>query len=277
MSEIIIKTFQSKAGKLVYQKLIGCNQDAVIIYIHGLFPISFHSGKEFASQYQKYTLSEYSLLIPHLIGFGDSEKPDNLDVYTMENQSQYLHDLLLSENVHNVIIMASSMGGPVAISLIDKIKNSIDEKIIVKGLFYLEGNLDKNDTFFSSRIAKNPFEQYKEQFDIGIDDLIRRSQPENAEILEGFRTIGPFALWGTANDLVKLSESNQLLPHLQQLIDFPAYFFFGEKNKGRFTSETLVKEASLPIIYITNAGHSMRYDNPEGFWKVVNKLLKSCL
>ncbi|MHA1913671.1 MAG: alpha/beta fold hydrolase [Promethearchaeota archaeon] len=277
MSEFTTKTFQSKAGKLVYQKLIGGNKDAVIIYIHGLFPISFRFGKEFADQYQKYAHLEYTLLIPHLIGFGDSEKPDNLDVYTMENQGQYLYNLLLSENVYNVIIMASSMGGPIAISLIDKIKNSIDEKMIVKGLFYLEGNLDKNDTFFSSRIANYPFEQYKEQFYSWIDDLIKKSQPERIEILEGYRVIGPFALWGTASDLVRLSEGDQLLPHLQQLIDFPAYFFFGEKNKGRFTSESLVKEAKLPLIYIPNAGHGVRVDNPEGFWKVVKELLKSCL
>ena len=101
----------------------------------------------------------------------------------MENQGQYLYNLLLSENVRSVIIIAISMGGPVAISLIDKIKNQLDEKIEVKGLIYLEGNLDKNDTFFSSRIAKYPFEQFKEQFDSWIDNLIKNSKPENLDFL----------------------------------------------------------------------------------------------
>ena len=44
------------------------------------------------------------------------------------------------------------MGGPIAISLIDKIKNQKIEEIKVKGLFYLEGNLDKNDAFFSDMV-----------------------------------------------------------------------------------------------------------------------------
>lgn len=277
MSEIITKTFQSDAAELVYHKLVGQNKDVVIIYIHGLAPISSLFIKMFADQYHEYSLSEYSFIIPNLIGFGESEKPDNLDVYTVENQGQCLYDLLLSENVRNVIIMAISMGGPVAISLIDKIKNQKIDEIKVKGLFYLEGNLDKNDAFFSSTIAKYPFDQFKEQYDSWVDNLIKMSKPEDVEYLEGFRAIGPYPIWGMAFDLVKLSESNQLLPHLQQLSNFPMYFVFGEKNKGRFTSESLVKEVNLPIIYIPNAGHSMRYDNPEGFWKAMKELLKTCL
>lgn len=277
MTEIITKAFQSDVGKLVYHKLAGQKKDVVVIYIHGLAPISSLYRKVFADQYNEYSLSDYSFIIPNLIGFGESDKPDTLDIYTMENQGQFLYDLLLSENVRNVIIMAISMGGPVAISLVDKIKNQIEEKIIIKGFFYLEGNLDKNDAFFSSTIAKYPFEQFKEQFDLWNDNLIRSSRREDLEFVEGFRAMGPYPIWGTAYDLVKLSESNQLLPHLQQLCDFPMYFIFGERNKGRFTSELLVKKANLPIIYIPKAGHAMRYDNPEGFWKIIKELLKSCL
>ena len=277
MSEIITKAFQSDGGKLVYHKLVGLNKDVVIIFIHGLYPISSLFIKEFADQHYEYSLSEYSFLIPNLMGFGESEKPDNLDIYTMENQGQYLYNLLLAENVRNVIIIAISMGGPVAISLIDNIKTQSDEKIKIKGLFYLEGNLDINDTFFSSRIAKYPFEQFKEQFDSWIDNFIKNAKTEDVEIWKGFHAIGPYPIWGTSHDLVKLSESNQLLPHLQELSDFPMYFVFGEKNKGRFTSESLVKKANLPVIYIPNAGHGMRQDNPEGFWKAIKDLLKNCL
>jgi len=277
MTEIKHKTFQSKGGKLVYHILIGLNKEVVILYIHGLAPISSLFIKRFIDQYHDFSLSEYSFIIPNLIGFGDSEKPDNLDIYIMENQGQYLYDLLLSEDIHKVIIIAMSMGGPVAISLIDKIRNEKNEKIEVKGLIYLEGNLDKNDTFFSSRIAKYPFKQFKEQFDSWINDFISRSKPENAGFWEGFRSMGPYPIWGSAYDIVILSESNQLLPRLQELSDFPMYFVFGERNKGRFTSESLVKEANLPVIYIPNAGHAMRDDNSEDFWEIIKNVLKNCV
>ncbi|MFW9880309.1 MAG: alpha/beta fold hydrolase [Candidatus Thorarchaeota archaeon] len=123
MVEFITKSFQTNVGRLVYHKLVGQNKDVVIVYIHGLAPISKLFVKGFADQFDEYSLSEYSFLIPQLIGFGESVKPDKLDVYTMKNQGRYLYKLLLLENVRNVIIMAISMGGPIAISLIDKIKN----------------------------------------------------------------------------------------------------------------------------------------------------------
>lgn len=276
MSEIMTKAFQTNAGKLVYYKFAGGKKDVTILYIHGLAPITSWFKEGFTHQYKEYSLSENSWLIPNLIGFGESEKPNKLDVYTMENQGQYLYELLLLEKVRNVIIMAHSMGGPVAISLIDKIKNQINTGIKIMGLFYLEGNLDKNDAFFSSTIAKYSFEQFKKQFDSWVDNLIKQWNLNNG-IYKGYRTSGPYSIWGSAYDLVRLSENNQLLPQLQQLIDFPVYFIFGEKNKGRFTSETLVKSAKLPVIYIPNAGHDMVFENPQEFWKIIKDLLKTCM
>ncbi len=172
--------------------------------------------------------------------------------------------------------MAHSMGGPIAISLIEKVKILKNNKINIKGLFYLEGNLDKNDAFFSSTIAKYPFEQYKKGFDLWIDNLIKQSKTQIFPELfrfESIRYLGPYSLWGSSYDLVKLSESNKLLPRLQRLIDFPVYFVFGEKNKGRFTSEALVKSALLPIIYIPNAGHLLLFENPTDFWEIVKELI----
>ncbi|MFX1323670.1 MAG: hypothetical protein ACFE8N_01855, partial [Promethearchaeota archaeon] len=83
------------------------------------------------------------------------------------------------------------------------------------------------------------------------------------------------AIWGSAIDVVKLSEENQILPQLQKLINFPVFFIFGEKNKGRFTSEELVKSKKLPVIYIPNTGHGMFFENPKEFWSVIKELFKS--
>ena len=271
MFDIPTKKFQTKAGKLVYYKSTGINKDIVILFIHGLF-----GNKDWFTYYCKeYSLDDYSWIVPDLIGYGESEKPDKLDFYTMGNQGQYLYDLLRLEKVHNVIIMAHSMGGPIAISLIEKVKN-LKNNIKIKGLFYLEGNLDKNDAFFSSTIAKYSFEQYKKEFDLRIENLIKKSKtpifPEFFR-LKTMRDLGPYSIWGSSYDLVKLSEGNQLLPRLQRLIDFPVYFVFGEKNKGKFTSETLVISAQLPIIYIPKAGHLLLFENPKDFWEIVKELI----
>jgi pimeloyl-ACP methyl ester carboxylesterase len=266
---LVKKTLQLNVGNLAYYKFVGGKNDMYILYIHGLGPITSSFIEEITRQHNEYSLSEYSWIIPHLIGFGKSEKPDKLEAYTMENQGRYLYELLRFEKVRKVIIMAHSMGGPVAISLIDKIQNQSNGEIEVKGLFYLEGNLDKNDTFLSSRIAQYPFEEFKQNFNDWTERMINQLNLD-------YSKSEPYPIWGSAYDLVELSE-DQLLPRLQKLIDFPVYFIFGEKNKGRFTSEELVKSEKLPVIYIPNTGHSMFFENPQDFWSVIKKLLNSCL
>ena len=272
MSEIVAKEFQTIAGKMVYNKFLGRKKEVVILYIHGLGPITSRYKEGFARQFKELFLSEYSVILPNLIGFGESAKPNQLDLYTMENQGQYLYNLLLVEKVRNVVIMATSMGGPIAISLIENIKNKKNNMIKIKGLLYLEGNLDINDTFFSSSITKYSFEQFKEQFDSWVDNQIEKWK---STYLEEYRSMGPWSIWGSAHDLVKLSESDQLFPRLLQLIEFPVYFIFGEKNIGRYTSETLIKNANLPVKYIPNAAHLMRIDNPQDYWKIIKELLQS--
>ena len=174
MSEIVTKECQTQAGKMVYNIFMGRKKEVVILYIHGLGPITSRYKEGFARQFKELFLSEYSIILPNLIGYGDSAKPGQLDFYTMENQSQYIYNLLNIENVRNVVVMATSMGGPIAVSLLEKIKNEKNSKISIKGLIYLEGNLDIKDAFFSSKIAKYSFEQFKEQFDSWVDNQIEK-------------------------------------------------------------------------------------------------------
>lgn len=272
MSEIKTNILETNDGNLVFYTFSDEKKENTILFIHGLAPITSKFKETFSNQYREYDLSGYSWLIPNLLGFGDSEKPDKLDVYTMENQSQYLYELLLLEKIRKVIIVAHSMGGPIAISLVNKIKNQPNDGIKVISLFYLEGNLDKNDAFFSSTIARHSFEQFKSNFDNWVDDIIK--QTKSVEF-EGYRSSGPFAVWGSAFDLVKVSEDNQLLPRLKGLLDFPVYFIFGEKNKGRFTSEELIRSNGYTIHFIPNTGHMMFFENPKEFWRIFKELLIS--
>ncbi|MFX1323669.1 MAG: alpha/beta fold hydrolase, partial [Promethearchaeota archaeon] len=171
---MVKRIFRSNAGNLVYYRFNGGNENVIILYIHGLIPVKPLFVQVFTRQHTEYSLSEYSWIIPYLIGFGESEKPDELEVYTMENQGQYLYELLLFEKVRDVVIMAHSMGGPIAKTLIDRIQNQPNGEIQVRGLFYLEGNLDKNDTFLSSTIAQYPFEEFKKKYHEWVEDMINQ-------------------------------------------------------------------------------------------------------
>ena len=274
MSEILGKKIETTFGELKYYRTKKGKHDFDILFIHGLGG----NKKWFPSHFKEYKLDEYSWIVPDLIGFGDSSKPDLQEAYTMSKQASNLRQLVIEEDVQSLVILAHSMGGPIAISLIEQLAQLIDPEIKVLGLFYLEGNLDKNDAFFSSQIAKHSFEEYEKNFESWLDDLIEKVEENDKEFFIDLREVGPSPLWASSVDLVSISESNQLLPRLQSAIrahDSPINFIFGERNKGLFTSETLIKRSQLPLIFIPEAGHAMFIDNPNSFWKNIKQLINS--
>ncbi|MFX1250885.1 MAG: alpha/beta fold hydrolase [Promethearchaeota archaeon] len=262
MYKILTKKISTQFGDLVYYRSINENQE--ILFIHGL-----GLNKEwFLQQYNPYSLYEFSWIVPDLIGHGRSAKPKYKQPYTMIQQAQNLLSVLIEEEVKEIVIIAHSMGGPIAISLIEQLIIQKISEIKPVGLFYLEGNLDANDAFISSQIAALSLEEFEKSF-----ESILRYYP--IKLHNHLREMGSYPLWASSLDIVSSSKTNQILPKLQKYLNFPVYFVFGEKNKGRFTSETLIKRAQLPLVFIPKAGHFMYDDNPNGFWKVIKQLIHS--
>ena len=275
MATINTKIFSTQHGDLEYYQVSNPDQEYGIIFIHGLT-----QNKEwFKEQYLEYNLNDYSWIVPDLLGHGKSDKPKQELAYSMKNQATVLHDLLIEENMSRIVIFAHSMGGPIAISLIEEILKTQNQKSInieVLGLFYLEGNLDKGDAFFSSTIAKYSLDVFETNFESFLQDLVKKwgSSIEIQSYHKKLRSVGPFPLCASCKDLTRLSISNELLPRLQKCLHFPVYFVFGEDNKGFYSSEVLVKEANLPIIFIPEAGHGLHLGNPRDFWQIIKDIIK---
>ncbi|MFX0182591.1 MAG: alpha/beta fold hydrolase [Candidatus Hodarchaeota archaeon] len=273
MTKILTKNITTDFGDLTYYRTRNENQDFEVLFIHGL-----GENKDwFPHQYESYSLKKFSWIVPDLIGYGESAKPKSKKAYQMDEQARNLVQLLVQEKIkkQSLVIIAHSLGGPIAISLIEQLSLLNDPEIKPLGLIYLEGNLDKNDAFFSSQIAKYSFDDYEQEFEGMLKDILEKPEDYPEGYYEKARNTGSFPLWATSVDVVLVSESNELLPRLQKHLDFPAYFVFGEKNKNRFPSETLIKNNELPLIYIPNCGHFMHLENPETFWKIITKLILS--
>ncbi|MHA2272202.1 MAG: alpha/beta fold hydrolase [Candidatus Hodarchaeales archaeon] len=269
MSKISVKTTSTPYGSLEYYRAVNPNQDSQFLWIHGL------GGNKtwFSQQYEPYSLSEYSWIVPDLLGYGQSAKPADPQAYTMAAQAQALLQLLKEEEVHSLSIFGHSMGGPIAISLLEQLMEQKDSHSIeLTGLFYLEGNLDKNDAFYSSQIAQYSYSDYERDF----DKLLAPSS-KFVDFYNEARNAGPMPIWASSRDVAALSESNTLFPRLQRLIqtlNLPVYFIFGEKNRGRFSSEDLVRKAQLPLIFIPDVGHDLQLESPATFWPKIKELLE---
>ena len=253
------KRFETGNGEIRYFRANNSQCPYDILFIHGL-----GADKEwFPEQFDEHSLDEHSWLVPDLLGFGQSAKPQLQDAYTMDNQADILMALLIEEGVKNLVILAHSMGGPIAVSLIERV--SRQSTIEIFGLFYLEGNLDADDAYLSGKFATHTFEEYAPAFQKRLENI----KDKDRDLYQVTKAIGPFPFWASSIDLVKASKSNQLLPRIQKFENLRIYFIFGELNKGRFSSEELIGNATLPILHIPDAGHMMYIDNPREFWRMI--------
>jgi len=271
MTSLVTKYLKTEFGKIVYYFHQNSLQPTVNLYIHGLGD----SRKWFLKHFSMYSLDRFSWIVPDLLGHGESSKIDQAEAYTMEQQAKNLISLLEQEQVKQFSILAHSMGGPIAISLIELLACHKEPIAIPELLLYLEGNLDAGDAFFSSLIAKKTFSEFEQEFESICSKILDDSKEEHmVDYVAAFREAGPFTLWASSKDLAPISAGGNLLNRLLALRNLSSHFIFGEKNKGVFSSEKLVREAQLPILYIPDAGHGLHTENPSYFWETIGKLIQ---
>ncbi|MFW9778824.1 MAG: alpha/beta fold hydrolase [Candidatus Heimdallarchaeota archaeon] len=268
MSAIKEKSLKTRGGSLSYYLTektktdLPRSSDITILFIHGLG----QNKRWLLGQYEDFDLAQYRWLVPDLMGYGTSSKPRDFQAYRMDQQAANLERLLLRENVDisKLVIMAHSMGGPIAVSLLELLLYRSFPGIPLL-LLYVEGNLDYNDAFVSSKIAKYTLSE----FEVGFNDFLKKYPPLDPANMQ---VVGPFVLWASSRDLASVSKEGTLFSRIQAT-KVRTVFVFGEKNRGRFTSEELVKESGLPLYYVPGTGHFMHLENPGTFWKTITEIL----
>lgn len=81
-----------------------------LVLIHG-----FGGNKDNWLELAKKFDGKYHLIIPDLIGDGDSSKPLDIN-YTIENQTKMLHECLNKFADKNLVLIGNSMGGQIALN-----------------------------------------------------------------------------------------------------------------------------------------------------------------
>ena len=104
MTKIEKRSISTKFGALDYYQVKN-DTELTILFIHGLGT----SKDWFLEQYEPYTLSTYSWIVPDLLGHGYSSVVEELSAYTMDNQANCLLSLLTEENVDDLVIISVSI------------------------------------------------------------------------------------------------------------------------------------------------------------------------
>lgn len=264
MKRVAEKSIVVPDGEMRYDRWKNPDCPFDILFVHGLGD----NKKWFLPQFESHCLDAYSWVVPDLLGHGKSAKPQRQDSYTMENQAECLMAIVKEEGIRHLVILAHSMGGPISVSLLERLSRQTG--IQCHALFYLEGNLDINDAYLSGKFARYTFEEYVPKFHQRLEKI----KVVDRDLYNDMKEMGPLPYWASSVDLVRISRSQQLLPRLQKQNNLKTYFIFGARNRGRFSSEDLIKDADLPLDYIPDAGHMMYRDNPDIFWELISTRLK---
>jgi pimeloyl-ACP methyl ester carboxylesterase len=253
---------RTSRGLLSYLSCAGRVGSRSGLFIHGLGC----DGWWFPAQHEEQDLGFLRWVVPDLLGHGASEAPAEAAVYAMESQAGALAELVAHEAVDELVLVAHSMGGPVALHLAELLGRGGTTR--VAGVVYAEGNLDPNDAFLSRRVADQPWETFVAT---GWPELLAAlaRAPNNSSYLQSLSRTGPWAVWASSVSLVAESREEVTVPLLDR-IAAPKLFLFGERNRGSYTSEAVAARCG-EVAYVPEAGHAMAEDNPAAFWRLVRE------
>ncbi|UCE18520.1 MAG: alpha/beta hydrolase [Gemmatimonadota bacterium] len=235
---------------------------ATVVFIHG-----FGSAKEhFRYAFDSPSLEGFSLVVPDLVGFGQSRGPEEFG-YRMKDQAAVILQLLDRLEIVTFHLCAHSMGGLIAMNMAEM------EPFRVLSLIDMEGNLTPEDCFISGQVAERTFEEFVEKGRRKLEVLFRDAgleDPSMREYVNTFAAASTEALYTSACHTVEVS-STPLVERLSRIRN--VCFIYGEKNRGLYPGEALLQAAGVPIFYIKDAGHSMATENPKQLFSVIRSFI----
>lgn len=241
---------------LRYHDLPG--DDIPIIFIHGLGCASSFDYPQVASMN---CLAKHRRILVDLIGSGYSDKPDSFE-YSIDTHAKYLKDLLSFLRINHIVIFGHSMGGAISIAL----ANLVSSK--VSALILSEANLDSGGGFFSRKIANYNESDFIES---GYKTIINESVLSgNTEWAAGLSNSSSLAIHRNAISLIKGQ-----VPSWREVfyaLDVPKTYIYGSKTLPDPDYDELARN-NINIAVVSDAGHSMAWENPEELALVIKKAI----
>ena len=238
-----------------------------IVFVHG-----FGASKEtFLEAFEIPELKLFSLLATDLIGFGDSDKPNNFS-YLFRDQAKVIErtiDLIGLDRFH---LVTHSMGGIIGIELGEMIPHRL------RSFINVEGNISLEDCTMSKRVADMGEEIFSRE---GLEELKQSISNESEktqskplkDYLRSLSRATPQSLFKSSVSTVHESISGNLLKRFARLPVHKCYIY-GEKNKGHFPAESMLMQEGVPLFYVSESGHSMMKENPEEFYDLILKIIR---
>ena len=93
----------------------GNPSDPVVVFIHGSGP-GASGASNFRQNIDAFVAAGYRVILPDLIGYGASSKPEGLD-YTLQLFTDTLYDALKAHGIAKASLIGNSLGGGIALQM----------------------------------------------------------------------------------------------------------------------------------------------------------------
>lgn len=231
------------------------NGDDLVLFVHGLGC----SRETFQSLWQAPGFERCSLLVPDLLGFGDSEKPTAFS-YTMEDQARIVAAMLERFSFKRLHLVAHSLGGAVALLLPEKLL------AVTTSFVNVEGNLVPEDCGLVSRRTINvSFEEFESHY----FPYFKTQFNDPAKHHVYLEQTTAHAFYESSSSLVAWTDSGELL---EKFLALPCkkVYFHGERNSGL---EAIKHLGEIPTLSIAESGHFMMNENAGAFYERLAEFL----
>ncbi|WP_413308031.1 2-succinyl-6-hydroxy-2,4-cyclohexadiene-1-carboxylate synthase [Bacillus sp. 1P10SD] len=248
-----------------------------LVCLHG-FTGDFTTWLPFVEEWSRHS----KVIIPDIIGHGQTESPDSLDFYNIEAVAHNLYKLLDHIGVEQVDVLGYSMGGRLALTFAILFPHRVRKLILESASPGLPTEKEReirrmNDVKLANFINEHgiqPFVDYWEEIPLfstmkslpkSINESIRSQRLNNSSIglansLRGMGTGSQPSWWGRLNE-----------------IEIDVLLLTGKKdNKFCLIAEKMLKELKNGAWMICeNSGHAIHVEEKEKFGTIVSDFLNT--
>ena len=132
--------------------------EQVVLMLHGEPSWSFLYRK----MIKKVAKAGYRVIVPDLIGFGKSDKPTDVEIYTYQNHYNWVKDFVTALNLKDINLFCQDWGGLLGLRLV-AFEPQLFARVIASNTFLPIGQPAPTEAFLKWR----EFSKISEQFDIG--------------------------------------------------------------------------------------------------------------
>ncbi len=243
------------------------DSDKTIVLLHGL-GASAERWEFVIPEFSKH----YRVIVPDLIGFGQSDKP--LVDYTTEFFSDFLSNFLQKLGITRTNIIGSSLGGQITAVFTSQHQEIIENLVLVSPSGVMKHSTPALDAYVMAALypdmdlAKNAFEM-----------MSGSSRQINQKIIESFveRMKLPNAKMAFMSTLLGLRNA-EIITKLLTKISIPTLIIWGEDDPVipiKYADDFVSSIQDCRFFMMNKCGHTPYVDDPQKFTKLVLDFLEN--